>query len=69
MADASTSRPDDRRFPSPPALGTPIPLSPEYLALIRKAEEMRMNQDGADKSWVARVIEASQRHFASARRV
>ena len=46
-----------------------IELDDEYLALIARVEARPDNQSGADKSWVSRMEEAFQRHYAIARRV
>jgi hypothetical protein len=44
----------------------PVTLSQDYLDHIAKVECLPENQAGADKSWVHRAIQNSQRMFARA---
>lgn len=46
-----------------------IDLTDDYLALIAQVEAMPQNAPRADKSWVWRLIDASARAYAGARRV
>jgi len=45
-----------------------IELTDEYFALIAQVEAMPENQAGADKSWVARLLQWSTEHYAKATR-
>ena len=47
----------------------PVVLSQEYLRAVKQVEAMPADQDGADKSWVERVVRQSREHFAKARRI
>ena len=41
-------------------------LDDDYLRAIALAEALPTNQSGADKSWVWRTVDSSNRHFARA---
>ena len=43
-----------------------VELDEEYLRYIAAVEALPQNQSGADKTWVERSIESSNRHFAAA---
>lgn len=43
-----------------------IELTDDYLALIAQVEAMPQNHAGADKSWVARLLDWSTEHYAKA---
>ena len=43
-----------------------IDLDEEYLRAIAAVETLPQNRSGADKSWVWRTIDSSDRHFAGA---
>lgn len=45
----------------------PVTLSAEYLRLVAHVENLAFNQDGADKSWVWRLVEMDRAHFARAK--
>lgn len=47
----------------------PVVLSEEYVRAVRQVEALPANQDGADKTWVERVMVQSREHFAKARRI
>ena len=47
----------------------PVVLSEDYLRAVRQVEALAANQDGADKTWVERVMVQSREHFAKARRI
>ena len=47
----------------------PVVLSAEYLRAVKQVEALPENQDGADKTWVERVMRQSREHFAKARRI
>ena len=47
----------------------PLALSAEYLRLVQRVESHPRNQSGADKSWVARTLQASRDLYARAIRV
>ena len=47
----------------------PVVLSEAYLRAVRQVEALPENQDGADKTWVERVLHQSREHFAQARRI
>ncbi len=47
----------------------PVTLSAEYRRSVAWLESLPFNQDGSDKSWVARLVEADRAHFAKARPV
>ena len=47
----------------------PVVLSEPYLRAVRQVEALPANQDGADKTWVERVMIQSREHFARARRI
>jgi hypothetical protein len=47
----------------------PVALSEEYLRAVRQVECLPENQDGADKTWVERVVRESREHIAGARRI
>lgn len=49
--------------------GVSVPMSPQFLAAIRKVEALPSNRDGADKSWVGRLLEQSRLHFLKVERV
>ena len=44
-------------------------MTDEYRALIGRVEALAQNAEGADKSWVWRLIDSSARFYASAVRV
>jgi hypothetical protein len=46
-----------------------VVLSEEYLQAVRQVEALPESQDGADKTWVERVVRQSREHFAAARRI
>jgi len=43
----------------------PYVLDEEYLRLVARAEELPGNQDGADKSWVFRALQAHRERSRS----
>ena len=47
----------------------PVDLGAEYLRAVKQVESLPENQDGADKTWVERVVRESREHFARARRI
>jgi hypothetical protein len=47
----------------------PVVLSEEYLRALEQVEALPEKQDGADKTWVERVVRQSREHFAKARRI
>jgi hypothetical protein len=47
----------------------PVTLSPEFLEAVRRWENAPHNLEGADKTWVERLIEESRRHHRLARRI
>jgi hypothetical protein len=47
----------------------PVVLSEPYLRAVKQVEALPANQDGADKTWVERVMVRSREHFAKARRI
>jgi len=47
----------------------PVELSPEFLEAVRRWEEAPHNREGADKTWVERLIEEWDRHYRMARRI
>jgi hypothetical protein len=47
----------------------PYVLDEEYLHLIERAEALPSNQDGAEKSWIERVVAESLATWSSVRRV
>jgi hypothetical protein len=59
------------REPTRPATAekTPPSLDAAYLKGIAAIEAAPENQSGADKTWVARLVAASARHFEQAVRV
>ena len=46
-----------------------IDLDERYRRAIALVEAMPSNQSGADKMWMARLVDASAKHFARAVRV
>ena len=46
----------------------PYVLDEEYLRLVARAEALPGNQDGADKSWVERIVADSLVFWRSVRR-
>lgn len=47
----------------------PVVLSEDYRRAVTQVEALPENQDGADKTWVERVVRQSREHFAKARRI
>jgi hypothetical protein len=47
----------------------PVVLGEAYLRAVQQVEALPDNQDGADKTWVERVMVQSREHFANARRI
>ena len=47
----------------------PIVLSPEYLRLVERAEELPQNRPGTDKTWTERSIDHWRIFVASVRRL
>jgi len=47
----------------------PVALAEDYLRAVKQVEGLPENQDGADKTWVERVVRQSREHFAQARRI
>ena len=47
----------------------PVVLSEVYLGAIQQIEALPADQDGADKTWVERVVRQSREHFANAKRI
>lgn len=47
----------------------PVVLGAEYVRAVKQVESLPENQDGADKTWVERVVRESREHFARARRI
>jgi len=47
----------------------PVVLGAEYLRAVEQAASLPENQDGADKTWVERVVRRSRDEFARARRI
>ena len=43
-----------------------IELTDDYRELIAQVEAMQENRDGADKSWVARLLDWSTEHYTKA---
>lgn len=48
---------------------TPFVVTDEYMRLVREMENAPWNNPGTDKSWVYKLVERDERHFARARRV
>lgn len=44
-------------------------MTEDYLELIARVEALPQNQEGADKSWVWRLLDSSARFYKSAVRV
>ena len=47
----------------------PVVLTASYLRAVKQVEALPANQDGADKTWVERVMVQSRQHFTKARRI
>jgi hypothetical protein len=47
----------------------PVVLGADYLRAVEQVESLPENQDGADKTWVERVVRRSRDEFARARRI
>jgi len=45
-----------------------IEIDDDYLHAIELVEALPENQSGADKTWIHRLVEESQAHFAKATR-
>jgi hypothetical protein len=58
----------ERTTPAAPK-ATPPALDAAYLKRIAAIEAAPENQSGADKTWVARLVATSARHFEQAVRV
>ena len=52
----------------PPKEG-PVPLSPDYLRAVARVEALPANRNGADKTWVLRLVDSTLRMRRSAKRV
>lgn len=46
-----------------------VPLSEAYLKAVERVESDPRNENGADKTWVAKAIRDSKAHFAKAVRL
>ena len=42
----------------------PVPLTEEYLELLRRVEDLAENQSGADKSWVESSLREYTEHYS-----
>lgn len=47
----------------------PVVLSEDYIRAVKQMEAVPENEDGADKTWVERVLRQSREHFAKARQI
>jgi hypothetical protein len=49
--------------------GGAVELTPEFVEAVRRWENAPHNREGANKTWVERLMEESRRHHRLARRV
>lgn len=47
----------------------PIVLSPEYLRLVERAEQLPANRPGTDKTWTERVLDSWKDAVENAREI
>ena len=47
----------------------PVTLSPDYLRAVARVEALPANRNGADKTWVLRLVETTLRARRSAKRL